>query len=192
MTEREKMVAGQFYNPLDPELMAMRERVRRHLVEFNQTGPDYHRRAALLRQIFDGSEELPFMEPPFYCDYGTNIKFGKNCFLNFDCVILDVAPVEIGDNFMAATKVQIVTATHPLDAKLRTSGVEYAKAIKIGHNCWLGAGAIILPGVTIGDNVVVGAGSVVTKDLPDNVVVAGNPARVIRVLEEGGGAPVSG
>jgi maltose O-acetyltransferase len=186
MTEREKMVAGLLYNPLDPELMAMRECVRRYFVEFNQTGPDYDRRSGLLRQIFDGSEQIPFIEPPFYCDYGSNTRFGKNCFLNFDCVILDVAPVEIGDNFMAATKVQIVTATHPVDAQARIAGLEYAKPIKIGHNCWMGAGAIILPGVTIGDNVVVGAGSVVTKDVPDNVVVAGNPARVIRVLEEGG------
>lgn len=186
MTEREKMVAGELYNAMDPELMAMRERVRRLFVEFNQLGPDHDRRIAMLRQIFDTSEHVPYIEPPFYCDYGTNIKFGKGCFLNFDCVILDVAPVEIGDNFMAATKVQLVTATHPIDAAQRTSGLEYGKPIKIGNNCWLGAGAIVLPGVTIGHNVVVGAGAVVTKDVPDNVVVAGNPARIIRHLGEGG------
>lgn len=189
VTEREKLVSGQLYNAMDPELRAMRERVRRLFIEFNQTGPDFERRSALLRQIFDASEHVPFIEPPFYCDYGTSIKFGKNCFMNFDCVILDGAPVEIGDNFMAATKVQLITATHPLGAQTRISGQEYGKPIKIGDNCWLGAGVIVLPGVTIGDNVVVGAGSVVTKDVPDNVVVAGNPARVIRQLGEGGSSP---
>ncbi|HLO03687.1 MAG TPA: sugar O-acetyltransferase [Symbiobacteriaceae bacterium] len=190
MTEREKMVTGELYNAMDPELVTMRERVRHLFVEFNQTGPDHERRAALVRQIFDRSEHVPYMEPPFFCDYGTNIRFGKGCFLNFDCVILDVAPVEIGDNFMAATKVQLITATHPLDATKRTSGLEYGKPIKIGDNCWLGAGAIVLPGVTIGNNVVVGAGSVVTKNLPDNVVVAGNPARIIRELGDGGSHPL--
>lgn len=186
MTEREKLVAGELYKPLDPELVAMRERVRRLFVEFNQMGPDQERRTALLRRIFDASEHVPFIEPPFYCDYGTSIKFGKNCFMNFDCVILDGAPVEIGDNFMAATKVQLITATHPIDAVQRTaSGLEYGKPIKIGDNCWLGAGVIVLPGVTIGNNVIVGAGAVVTKDVPDNVVVVGNPARIIRRLGEG-------
>lgn len=185
MSEREKMVAGQLYNPMDPELLAMRLRVRKVLQEFNQGDPDAERRFALMRAIFDASPNIPvWMEPPFYCDYGTNIRLGKNCFFNFDCVVLDVAPVEIGDNFMAATKVQLITATHPLDAPTRISGIEYGKPIKIGHNCWVGAGAIILPGVTIGDNVVVGAGAVVTKDVPSNVVVAGNPARVIRTLDE--------
>lgn len=186
MTEREKMVAGELYNALDPELIALRARVRRHLVEFNQLGPDLEPRMAQLRQIFDATEHVPFIEPPFYCDYGTSVKFGKNCYMNFDCVILDGAPVEIGDNLMAGPKVQLITATHPLDAIERTtSGLEYGKPIKIGHNCWLGAGAIVVPGVTIGNNVVVGAGSVVTKDVPDDVVVVGNPARVVRRLGEG-------
>jgi maltose O-acetyltransferase len=180
-SEREKMLAGEMYNPMDPELVELRQRARRLFRKFNQT-PDeaIAERKAILAELFDESPNVPWLEMPFFCDYGRFIKWGKNCFMNFDCVILDVCPVEIGDNFMAAPKVQILTATHPVDATERIAGLEYGKPVKIGNNVWVGAGAIILPGVTIGDNVTVGAGAVVTKDVPANVVVAGNPARVIR------------
>lgn len=123
------------------------------------------------------------IEPPFYCDYGGNIVTGKNFYANFDCVVLDACRVEIGDNVMLAPKVQLLTATHPLDVEARVEkGVEFALPVKIGNNVWIGAGAIICPGVSVGDNTVVGAGSVVAKDLPANVVAAGNPCRVIRRL----------
>ncbi|MNC32530.1 Maltose O-acetyltransferase [compost metagenome] len=124
-----------------------------------------------------------YIEPSFRCDYGYNIFLGKNFYANFDCVILDVCPVHIGDNCMLAPGVHIYTATHPLDAETRNSGVEFGKPVTIGHNVWIGGRAVINPGVTIGDNVVVGSGSVVTKDIPANAVVAGNPARVIKMVD---------
>lgn len=125
-----------------------------------------------------------YLEPPFRCDYGANITLGKNFYANFNCVVLDVAPVVIGDNVLFAPNVQIYTAGHPLDVKSRVEeGIEFGTPITIGNNVWLGGGVIVCPGVTIGDNSVIGAGSVVTKDVPANVVAAGNPCRVIRTLD---------
>lgn len=183
MTEREKMLAGELYEAWDPELRAMRARARRLTREFNQsTEEEMDRRTALLKELFGGTGESLGIEPPFYCDYGTNIVVGNWFFMNFDCVILDCARVEIGDNVMCGPKVQIYTATHPVLAAERIKGPELAKPIKIGHNVWIGGGAIICPGVTIGDNTTIAAGSVVVKDIPANVVAGGNPCRVIREL----------
>lgn len=183
-TEKELMLAGEMYDPLDPELVRDRQRARRLAREYNATTEtETELRAKMTREIFGTAGENAFMEPNFRCDYGYNIHVGKNFYANFDCVILDVCDVRIGDYCMMAPGVHIYTATHPLDPTERNSGREYAKPVTIGHNVWLGGRAVILPGVTIGDNVVVAAGAVVSRDVPPNTVVAGNPARVIRELK---------
>lgn len=183
-TEREKMIAGELYIASDPELVELRKRARRLMRAFNQATEDENElRVAILKELCGSTGEQIWMEPPFYCDYGFNIHAGNGFYMNFDCVILDVAPVQIGENVMCGPKVQILTATHPLKAAERISGPEYAKPIRIGNNVWIGAGAIICPGVTIGDNTTIAAGSVVTKDLPANVLAGGNPCRVIREIE---------
>lgn len=132
--------------------------------------------------MFGAIGENVWIEPPFFCDYGQNIRVGANVFFNFNCVVLDVAPVEIGDNVLFGPNVQIYTATHPIDAATRRSGLEFGKPIRIGSDVWVGGSAIFNPGVTVGSRTVIGAGSVVTRDLPDDVFAAGNPCRVIRSL----------
>jgi len=124
------------------------------------------------------------MQRPFFCDYGTNIELGRKVFFNFNCVVLDVTPVRIGDHTLFGPEVLIYTATHPLDAEVRRAGLEFAKPVEIGADVWVGGGAIICPGVRIGARAVIGAGSVVTRDIPDDVFAAGNPCRVIRPLAE--------
>ena len=140
-------------------------------------------RDKLLYVLLENSGENLYIEPPFYCDYGYNIKLGHHVFMNFNCCILDVAEVTIGDHAMLGPNVQIYTATHPLEAKARNRGKEYAKPIRIGNNVWIGGNAVICPGVTIGNNVVIGAGAVVTKDFPDDVFIGGNPARIIKEID---------
>lgn len=180
--EKRKMIAGELYRPADEQLHSCRVKARHLVHRYNHTAPDEKAvRAELLAELL-GQEDSAYIEPPFHCDYGFNIFVGKNFYANFDCVILDVCPVHIGDNCMLAPGVHIYTATHPLDAPTRNSGVEYGKPVTIGHNVWIGGRAVINPGVTIGDNVVVGSGSVVTKDIPANSVVAGNPARIIKTV----------
>lgn len=181
MTEREKMIAGELYNPLDEELVLLRYKARKLFEEYNKTSvDDKDKRYSLLKELFGKTGDNIFIEPSFKCDYGINIFVGENFYANFDCVILDVAEVHIGDNCMLAPQVAIYTATHPVDPDLRNSGKEYAKPITIGNNCWIGGHATINPGVTLGDNVVVASGAVVTKSFGDNVVIAGNPAKVIK------------
>ncbi|UNL83071.1 maltose acetyltransferase domain-containing protein [Priestia koreensis] len=181
MTEKEKMLAGEMYDPADPTLMAERINARRLVRLFNETTETEHeKRIGLIKELFGSTGEHVYMEPNFRCDYGYNIHVGNGFFANFDCVILDVCSVTFGENCMLAPGVHIYTATHPLNAAERNSGREFAKPITIGNNVWLGGGCIINPGVNIGDNVVVASGAVVTKDVPNNVVVAGNPARVIK------------
>lgn len=183
MTEKQKMLAGEMYSPTDPELMKERHRVRLLFHKFNNLSEEHlEERNKVLYDIFTEAGENLFVEPPFHCDYGSNIKVGKNVFMNFNCCILDVATVTIGDNCMFAPNVQIYTATHPLEHQLRNSGQEYAKPITIGNNVWIGGGAIICPGVTLGDNTVVGAGAVVTKSFPNDVVIGGNPAKLIKII----------
>ncbi|MCU0524944.1 MAG: sugar O-acetyltransferase [Elainella sp. Prado103] len=181
-SEREKMLAGELYNPLDPELVQARNRARDLCQDLNATREEQQEeRRQILQKLLGAGGEDVWMQPPFFCDYGTNIFLGRRCFFNFNCVVLDVCRVTIGDYTLFGPAVQIYTATHPFDAELRRSQ-EFAKPIEIGSDVWVGGGAIICPGVTIGSRSVIGAGSVVTRDIPDNVFAAGNPCRVIRPI----------
>ena len=183
MTEKEKMLAGELYMASDPKLTAERQRARSITRLYNSTSEDEQDcRNRLIRQLFGKVGNNVYVESTFRCDYGYNIKVGDNFYANFDCIILDVREVNIGNNVFLAPGVNIYTATHPLEAKIRESLMEYGKPVNIGNNVWVGGGAIILPGVTIGDNAVIGAGSVITKDVPPGVVVAGNPCRVLRKI----------
>ena len=184
MTEREKMLAEMLYDPTDKELVEMRNYARKACKEFNECDPmDIEKRTKILKDLFGSTKENIYIEPSFRCDYGKNIHVGEYFYANFNCVILDVAEVIIGKNCMLAPNVAIYTATHPIDPTERNSGIEYAKKIVIGDNCWIGGNSVICPGVTLGHNVVVGAGAVVTKSFGDNVVIAGNPAKVIKTID---------
>ena len=182
-TEKEKMIAGELYFANDPELVADRMFARSQSQIINQA-ESAELRSQLLKETFGRTGKKIYMEPVINFDYGYNIFVGENFYANFNCTFLDVSTIEIGDNCMFAPNVQLYTATHPLHPVKRNSGLEYAKPIKIGDNVWLGGGVIVTPGVTLGNNVVVGAGSVVPKSFPDNVVIAGNPARIIKTVEE--------
>lgn len=180
--EKQKMIAGLPYRPGDDTLRADRLRARQLLHRYNHSSPEGKaERTAILAELL-GQSEGAYIEPSFRCDYGYNIFLGKTFYANFDCVMLDVCPIHIGDNCMLAPGVHIYTATHPVDATARISGVEYGKPVTIGHNVWIGGRAVINPGVTIGDNAVIASGAVVVKDVPANVVVGGNPARILKVL----------
>ncbi|HFQ3652132.1 chorismate mutase [Enterococcus faecium] len=182
-TEKEKMIAGELYFANDPELVSDRMFARSQSQIINQA-ESAELRSQLLKETFGRTGKKIYMEPVINFDYGYNIFVGENFYANFNCTFLDVSTIEIGDNCMFAPNVQLYTATHPLHPVKRNSGLEYAKPIKIGDNVWLGGGVIVTPGVMLGNNVVVGAGSVVTKSFPDNVVIAGNPARIIKTVEE--------
>jgi maltose O-acetyltransferase len=182
-TEKEKMLAGELYDAMDAQLVHERQCARAVLREFNALSESLQaERAQLLAKLF-GAETDVGIQPPFYCDYGSNITLGRNIFMNFNCTILDVTSVQIGDNVLLGPGVQIYTATHPLSAAVRRSGLEAGKPVVIGADVWIGGGAIICPGVRIGPRAVIGAGSVVTRDVPSDVFAAGNPCRVIRVLD---------
>ena len=183
MTEKQKMLAGERYQAFDPELSAERLACRQLLRRFNEALPDQFReRAAALSSLFGACHKTAYVEPPFRCDYGYNIFVGRRFYANFDCVFLDVNPIRICDEVMLGPGVHIYTACHPLDPAERSTLAEYGQPVAIGNRVWIGGGAIILPGVTIGDEAVIGAGSVVTKDVPPRAVVGGNPARLIRSL----------
>ncbi len=183
MTEKDKMLRGEMYDPSDPQLIQERYEARLKFQKFNQL-PESAKteRDFIMKEILGPTGMNVNIEPPFYCDYGYNIQLGDNVFINFNCCILDVMPVTIGSNVMFGPNVQIYTATHPLESNARNSGREFAKAITIGNDVWLGGGAIICPGITIGNGAVIGAGAVVTKDVPENVFVGGNPAKVIKAI----------
>lgn len=180
-TEKEKMLAGELYDPLDQQLCAERRRARLLTRALNDTRDDQaDERARLVAELIPASGEGAWIEPPFYCDYGTNIVLGDKVFFNFNCVVLDVAVVRIGSRVLIGPAVQIYAASHPMTAEERGTGLELGKGIVIGDDVWIGGGAILCPGVSIGHRTVIGAGSVVTADLPDDVFAAGNPARIIR------------
>jgi maltose O-acetyltransferase len=184
-SEKEKMLAGELYDPLDRELAQARERARDLCQDLNATREkDQQNRRRILTELFGKGGESVWMQPPFYCDYGSNILLGERVFFNFNCIVLDVCLVKIGDFTLFGPAVQIYTATHPLNSELRRSQ-EFGKPIEIGADVWVGGGAIICPGVQIGSKTVIGAGSVVTRDIPGGVFAAGNPCRVIREIADG-------
>ncbi len=181
-SEREKMLAGELYNALDPELVTARNRARDLCQALNRSREeDVEERRRILQDLFGNGGDSVWMQPPFYCDYGSNIELGERVFFNFNCVVLDVCTVRIGSFTLFGPAVQIYTPLHPLDAQLRRRE-EYGKPIEIGADVWVGGGAIILPGVRIGARAVIGAGSVVTRDVPEATFAAGNPCRAIRSI----------
>lgn len=175
-SEKSKMLAGEPYRASCPEIVADQRAAAEWMARYNRT-VEAGERDALLRERFATVGEDATIRPPFHCDYGYNISLGRGVFLNFNCVILDVVAVTIGDGAQIGPGVQILTADHPRDAAERASGLEWGRPIHIGRNTWIGAGALILPGVTIGDDAIVGAGSVVTRDVAAGATVVGNPAR---------------
>ncbi|MDN3494151.1 sugar O-acetyltransferase [Winogradskyella bathintestinalis] len=183
MTEKEKMIAGELYLASDSQLLKERQEAQLLFQEFNAlTEINKTSRNVILKSLIGNLGTNFTIEPPFFCDYGYNITIGKNVYINYGCCILDGTKVIIGDNCMFGPNVQIYTATHPLEYKARNSGKEFSKPITIGHNVWIGGNATICPGITLGNNVVVGAGSVVTKGFPDDVLIAGNPAKIIKTI----------
>ena len=183
LSNKGKMLAGELYFANDPELAAERRRAQQVLAQYNATGPDDQAtRPTLLRELFGALGDGADIQPPFACDYGYTIRIGRNAFINYNCVFLDCAPIEIGDDLQMGPAVQLYTAFHPLDRQTRAAGLEYAKPIRIGDGVWIGGGAIVLAGITIGDGCVIGAGSVVTRDLPPDTLAVGNPARIVRSL----------
>ncbi|ENM5835632.1 sugar O-acetyltransferase [Vibrio metoecus] len=183
MREREKMLSGEYYDPSDAELVKLRLEARLLTEKLNQTSVSCpEKRVEIIKSLLGSTGNSIHIESTFNCDYGQNIHVGENFYANFGCVILDVAEVRIGDNCFIAPQVGIYTATHPIDPIQRNSGLEFGKPIKIGNNCWIGGHATINPGVTLGDNVVVASGAVVTKSFGSNVVIGGNPARVLKEI----------
>ncbi|MFL5285865.1 MAG: sugar O-acetyltransferase [Rhodopila sp.] len=179
MTEKQKMLAGELYDASDPDLQAERDAAARWMLRYNAAaGLSAAERLVLLRERLASAGDGAEIRAPFFCDYGSNISLGARVFLNFNCVILDVVSVSIGDGTQIGPAVQIYAADHPRDPAVRRSGLEFGRPVRIGCNVWIGGGAIILPGLTIGDDALIGAGSVVTRDVPAGTTVAGNPARL--------------
>jgi maltose O-acetyltransferase len=182
-SEREKMMAGQCYLPADPELVTARMRARSLVHSYGGSDPrDTDGRRAILSRLFNHIGDNVVVEAPFHCDYGWNVSLEDGVYINVNCVMLDCAPITVGAHAQIGPCVQLCTATHPLEPDERRQGLEYALPIVIGTNVWIAAGVVVGPGVTIGDNSTLGAGSVVLEDVPANVLVAGNPARIVRRL----------
>lgn len=181
--EKEKMLSSELYNAFDPILLAERSKAYDRLFEYNQLQPSKHpERLLILEQLLGSIGKNCLIEQRFHCDYGYNIHVGDNFYANIGCTILDGAEVRFGNNILIGPNVGIYTAGHPIDVEQRIAGLEYARPIAIGDNVWIGADCSILPGVTIGNNSIIGAGSVITKDVPPNVVAAGNPCKIIKKL----------
>lgn len=182
MTEKEKRDDQELYDGnYNQELIEEMKRAKDLCFEYNNIAPSKREeRKKLIKKIFGKTGENILVESNFQCDYGYNISVGENFYMNHNCVILDGAKVEFGDNVFIAPNCGFYTAGHPIDVELRNKGLEYVKPIKVGNNVWIGGNVVVLPGVTIGDNVTIGAGSVVTKDIPSNSVAVGNPCRVIK------------
>ncbi|MBB3846280.1 sugar O-acetyltransferase [Xanthomonas arboricola pv. zantedeschiae] len=189
-TEKQKMLAGELYNAADTELQADQAAAADWMARYNASAaqPPAQRHALLVERLADVGEGA-VIRPPFHCDYGYNIRLGAGVFLNFNCVILDVCEVSIGEGTQVGPAVQFYAADHPRDAAGRASGLEFGRPIRIGRNVWIGGGAIILPGVSIGDDAVIGAGAVVTRDVPAGATVLGNPARVRASRDAAAAAP---
>jgi maltose O-acetyltransferase len=177
-TEKEKMLSGDLYDASDPILIADRNHATALLYQYNTTPHHAVTHAPLLAQLLAACGPGSTIRPPFFCDYGYNIRLGSGVFLNFNCVLLDVTSIEIGDHTQIGPAVQIYAADHPRSPEGRRAGLENGRPVRIGANVWIGGGAIILPGVTIGANAIIGAGSVVTRDVPPGATVVGNPARI--------------
>lgn len=183
-TEKEKMLSGQLYLASDEVLSDERLFARKLLKQLNESDPeDVRLRNQIFKELLGDIGKEFWIEPPFYCDYGYNIKAGRQVYFNFDCVILDVSQVVIGDRCLFGPKVQIYTATHPINWKVRGSLLEYGSPITIGSDVWVGGGAILCPGINIGDRSIIAAGAVVTRNVPADVLVGGNPAKIIKQLE---------
>ena len=182
----DKLHSGEIYDPNDKEIMEIQLKCLDKLYEFNQTRPtELEKRQSLLKEMFGSIGENCYIEPPFHSNFGgRHIHFGNNVYCNFNVTMVDDTYIYVGDNTLFAPNVVLATAAHPVDPELRNKGLQYNKPIRIGKNCWLGTGVIVLPGITIGDNVVIGAGSVVTKDLPSNVVAVGNPCKIIKEIKK--------
>ncbi|HEX7890483.1 MAG TPA: sugar O-acetyltransferase [Ramlibacter sp.] len=181
-SERDKMLAGELYDAQHPELVAGRDRARTLCARVNALTVEDPERQALLQQLFGAGGDSVYVTSPFFCDYGANIELGEKVYFNFNCVLLDVCRIRIGSFTLFGPAVQVYTPLHPMDAQLRRQQ-EYGRPVDIGSDVWIGGGAIVLPGVTVGDRAVIGAGSVVTRDVPAGVFAAGNPCRVIRALD---------
>lgn len=185
MTEKEKMLQGSLYRSSDAELQEMSRQSRLLLDQLNATSfSDFNERNRIIQKLFGSVGKYATINKPFYCDYGSNIHVGDNFYANFDCIFLDVNEIIIGNNVLLAPRVSIFTAGHPLDKDVRNTGFEFGHRVIIGNDVWIGGNVVINPGVTIGDNVVIGSGSVVTKDIPANVIAVGNPCHVLRELNE--------
>ena len=185
MTEKEKMLLGMYYKASDKDLTEERNTARSLAAEYNSTAPtELERREDILKKLFKKCGRNIYIEPPFYCDYGSNITLGDNVYINFDCIILDVCNVTIGNNVFIAPRVSIFAATHPIDADIRNSLLEFGSPVHIGNSVWIGGNTVINPGVSIGGGSIIGSASVVTKDIPPNVIACGNPCRVIRQISD--------
>lgn len=186
MSMKDKMHTGELYLPGDDEIMKEQTLCLEKLYDFNATRPiEVEKRTKLLKEMFAEIGDGCYIEPPLHSNWGGHhIHFGKNVYANFNLTLVDDTHIYVGDYTMFGPNVTVATAGHPILPKLREQGYQYNAPVRIGKNCWIGAGVIIVPGVTIGDNVVVGAGSIVTKDLPDNVVAVGNPCKVLREVNE--------
>ncbi|MCM4155264.1 sugar O-acetyltransferase [Gramella sp. AN32] len=184
-SEKEKMLAGKPYFAMGKELSEERLKAKELLFDFNHTHPkEIKQRNTILKELLGGTKKSFYFEPPFRCDYGYNIFVGSNFYSNYNLIILDCAKVRIGDNVMMAPNVSIFTAGHPVHQEPRNKFIEYAIPVTIGNGVWIGGHTVINPGVNIGDNAVIGSGSVVTKDIPANVIAFGNPCKVVREITE--------